>query len=255
MTSAVSPIRRAAAAGSNVVSIRDLRAHCATCSMRELCLPLGLARDEMGELETLISGRRHFRKGEAVFRSGDRFDALYAIRYGSCKVILVTDEGREQVSGFHIMGDIMGFDGIANGRHGGHAIALEDTEVCVLPFEQLEKLCRQLESLQRNLHQLLSREIARDKNLLLVVGSMRAEERVAAFLLSLSQRYRQRGYSSTEFVLRMTRREIGSYLGIKLETVSRLLSRFQAQGLIRVDRKSVALLDLNGLHAFLDERA
>ena len=153
------------------------------------------------------------------------------------------------------MGDIMGFDGIAHGRHGAQAIALEDTEICVIPFEQLEQLCSRFEPLQRNLHQLLAREVERDQNLLLVVGGTRAEERVAAFLLDLSHRYHQRGYSSTEFVLRMTRREIGSYLGLKLETVSRLLSRFQAEGLISVNKKTVRLLDLDGLRTLLGERA
>jgi CRP/FNR family transcriptional regulator, anaerobic regulatory protein len=238
---------------SNVISIRDLRVHCATCSMRELCLPIGLAPDVMRELDALITVRRHFNKGESVFNCGDRFAALYAIRSGSCKITVPSEDGREQVSGYHIMGDIMGFDGIGDGRHGGQAIALEDTEVCEIPFAHLEELCQLQAPLQHNLHRLLSREITRDENLLLVLGSMRAEERVVAFLLNLSHRYRQRGYSSTEFVLRMTRGEIGSYLGLTLETVSRVFSHLQEQGAIKVENKVVQLLNLPALRAMMDE--
>jgi CRP/FNR family transcriptional regulator len=240
--------------GSNVTSIRDLRAHCATCSMRELCMPIGLGSDAMRELDALITIRRRFKKGEAVFHRGNRFAALYAIRFGSCKVTVSSEYGREQVSGYHITGDILGFDGIGSGRHGGHAIALEDTEVCEIAFERLEELCQRLAPLQHNLHRLLSREVTRGENLLLVLGSMRAEERVVAFLLDLSNRYRQRGYSSTEFVLRMTRDEIGSYLGLTLETVSRVFSQLQEQEAIKVEKKAVQLVNLAALRAMMDER-
>jgi CRP/FNR family transcriptional regulator len=169
-------------------------------------------------------------------------------------VTVPSKDGREQVSGYHIMGDIMGFDGICSGRHGGQAIALEDTEVCEIPFDHLEELCQRLAPLQHNLHRLLSREVARDGNLLLVLGSMRADERVVAFLLDLSNRYRQRGYSSTEFVLRMTRDEIGSYLGLTLETVSRVFSQLQEQGAIKVEKKTVQLVNLPALRAMMTAR-
>jgi CRP/FNR family transcriptional regulator, anaerobic regulatory protein len=222
--------------------------------MRELCLPIGLTSDAMRDLEALITVRRRFQKGESVFNSGDRFAALYAIRSGSCKLTIQSEDGREQVSGYHIMGDIMGFDGIGSGRHGAWATALEDTEVCEIPFEHLEALCQRLAPLQHNLHRLLSREVTRDENLLLVLGSMRAEERVVAFLLDLSNRYRQRGYSSTEFVLRMTRDEIGSYLGLTLETVSRVFSHLQAQGAIEVEKKAVKLVNPAALRAMMNER-
>jgi len=151
------------------------------------------------------------------------------------------------------MGDIIGFDGIGNDRHQCQAVSLEDTEVCEVPFAQLEELASRLPPLQHNLHRLLSREISRDENLLLVVGSMGAQERIAAFLLNLSQRYQQRGYSSKEFVLRLTRSDIGSYLGMKLETVSRLLSRFQSKGLINIDKSVIRLVDLQALKAMIGE--
>ena len=221
--------------------------------MRELCLPTGLGADAMRELDALVTTRQRFKRGVPIFQSGDRFTALYAIRSGSCKTTLSDQSGREQVTGYHLMGDMIGFDGIATGRHQCQAVSLENTEVCEVPFARLEELSSRLRPLQRNLHRLLSREVARDENLLLVLGSMGTEERIAAFLLNLSRRYRQRGYSATEFVLRLTRREIGSYLGMELETVSRLMSRFQSQGLIEIEKRLVRLLDLQALKAMIGE--
>jgi CRP/FNR family transcriptional regulator, anaerobic regulatory protein len=240
-------------AAANVISIRALRAHCATCSMRELCLPTGLGADAMRELDDLVAARQRVKKGLPVFQSGDRFTALYAIRSGSCKTTVSDQGGREQITGYHVMGDIIGFDGIGSGRHQCQAIALEDTEVCEVPFARLEELSSRLPPLQHNLHRLLSREIMREEKLLLVVGGMGAQERIAAFLLNLSQRYQQRGYSSREFVLRLTRKDIGSYLGMRLETVSRLLSHFQSKKLIKMEKSVVQLLDLQALKAMISE--
>ena len=237
-----------------VISLRDLKTHCATCSMRELCLPGGLSSDEMRQIDALVGLRTKLKKSDTLYRAGEPFAALYAIRLGSLKTTLLSEDGREQVSGYHMMGDIIGLDGIGTDRHGCQAIALEDTEICVLPFERIEELARNLPSLQHNLHQFLSREIARDHNIMLLLGSMRAEERLAVFLLNLAERYRCRGYSSTEFVLRMTREEIGSYLGLKLETVSRLFSRFHEVGLIQVQGRAVKLLDPSALKQIIGQR-
>ncbi len=237
----------AADATPAVISIRDLKTHCMTCSMRELCLPVGLERDAMHQLDKLVSTRQRLKKGEAIFRIGDPFAALYAIRLGSCKTTVLAEDGREQVAGYHMPGDLVGLDGIGHERHGCHAIALEDIEVCVMPFGHLENLAQRIPPLQKNLHRILSREIIRDHNVMLLLGSMRAEERLAVFLLNLSHRYRDRGYSATEFILRMTREEIGSYLGLKLETVSRLFSRFQQEGLIQVQGRAIKLLDTAAL--------
>jgi CRP/FNR family transcriptional regulator len=222
--------------------------------MRELCLPVGLAPDAMRELDKVIAKRVRLAKGEPLYRVGDTFSVLYAIRLGSCKTTLLSDDGREQVAGYHMIGDVIGMDGIGSGRHGCDAAALEDSEYCVLPFDELEHLGRRVAPLQRNLHQFLSREIARNQTVMLQLGSMSAEQRLAAFLVNLSQRYSARGYSPTEFVLRMTRAEIGSYLGLKLETVSRLFSRFQHEGVMRVQGRSVKFLDLSALARLLGGR-
>lgn len=252
---AQTPVRSATAGEkASVVSIRDLKTHCSTCSMRELCLPFGLNPDDLQQVDTLIGNRVKLKKGDALYRAGDAFQSLYAIRLGSLKTTVLAEDGREQVSGYHMLGDIVGLDGIGTERHGCQAVALEDTEICVLPFERLEDLARAVPQLQHNLHLFLSREISRDHNVMLLLGSMRAEERLAVFLLNLADRYRRRGYSSTEFVLRMTREEIGSHLGLKLETVSRLFSRFHEDGLIQVQGRAIkivspaALRELIGQH-------
>ncbi|MGH8852020.1 MAG: fumarate/nitrate reduction transcriptional regulator Fnr [Casimicrobiaceae bacterium] len=234
-----------------VISIRELRTHCSNCTMRELCLPVGLEPEALKQLDQVIARRVRLAKGEPLYRIGETFSALYAIRLGSCKTSLLSDDGREQVAGYHMIGDVIGMDGIGTGRHGCQASALEDSEYCVLPFGELEDLSRRVAPLQRNLHQFLSREIARGHGVMLQLGSMSAKQRLAAFLVNLSQRYRARGYSRTEFVLRMTREEIGSYLGLKLETVSRLFSRFQQQGLIQVHGRVVKVLDLAALTQLL----
>lgn len=207
----------------------------------------GLEPDGLRQLDAVVSSSARLKKGETLYQAGESFTALYAIQLGSCKTTVFAEDGREQVIGHHMPGEIIGVDGISTARYGGDAVALEESMVCALAFERLERLARTYPALQHNLHQLLSRDIARDQSMLLLLGSMRAEERLAVFLLDLSERYRARGYSSTEFVLRMTRQEIGSYLGIKLETVSRVFSHFQEMGLLQVQGREVKLFDLSAL--------
>src|SRR5271165_2997686 len=238
---------------ASVVSIHALKTYCSNCSMRQLCLPMGLEPGLMEDLDALIKNRVRLKKGDSLYRSGERFSSLYAIRMGSCKTTVLSEDGREQVAGYHMQGDVLGMDGIGAERYGCEAIALEDTECCVLPFGELGDLSHGAAPLQHNLYQLLSREVGRGQNIMLLLGSMRAEERLAAFLLNLSQRYRARGYSGTEFVLRMSRQEIGSYIGLKLETVSRLFSRFQQEGLIQVQGRLIKLLDLTTLKQLLGQ--
>jgi len=226
-----------------VISLRDLKTHCVNCSVRELCLPVGLDPDQMRQVDAIVTHRTRLKKGDTLYRTGEAFRALYAIRVGSLKTAVLAEDGREQVAGYHMHGDLVGLDGIGAGRHECDAVAIEDAEVCVLPFDRIEELAREVPALQHNLLQFLSKEISRDHSLMLALGSMHAEERLALFLLNLAERYHRRGYSSTEFVLRMTRKEIGAYLGLKLETVSRLFSRFQEEGLLRVEGRTVQLLD------------
>ena len=210
-------------------------------------LSAGLDADGLRQLDSVVRRSIRLKKGGTLFQTGDPFSVLYGIQLGSYKTIVLGEDGREQVIGYHMTGDIIGVDGISTERHGCDAVALEESMVYALSFTRLERLARTNSVLQHNLHQLLARDIARDQFMLLLLGSMRAEERLAVFLLDLSERYHQRGYSPTEFVLRMTRQEIGSYLGIKLETVSRVFSRFQEAGLLQVQGREVKLFALSAL--------
>lgn len=224
-----------------------LRDACARCSLRELCVPGGIPESELERLDALVSLRRRVDRGRTLYRSGDPFRSLYAIRRGSFKTAVTHGDGRSQVTGFQLPGELLGLDGLAFERHGVDAVALEDSEVCVLPYPELERIARGFAPLQRQLHKVMSREIVREQDVMMMLGAMRAEERVAAFLVGLSERYRRLGYSGTEFVLRMTREEIGNYLGLTIETVSRALSRLVADALLEVRGKRVRIADPAGL--------
>ena len=215
---------------------------CSTCSLRELCLPVGLRPDEFEQLDTVIKQSHRLKKGEFLFRSGESFHSLYAIRTGFFKTTVASQDGRDQVTGFFMSGELIGMDGICTHSHSCDAVALEDSEVCELPFGHMEALSKEIPSIQTHFFRLMSREIVRDQGVMLLLGNMRAEERIAAFLLNLSQRLHHRGFAANDFILRMSREEIGSYLGLKLETVSRTLSRFHQEGLIVVEHKHIRLL-------------
>jgi CRP/FNR family transcriptional regulator len=229
------------------IILSQLRTACSSCSLQELCLPYGLSDTELEHLDQLVQRAQPRQRGEYLYRAGASFKSLYAIRTGFFKTQVLHQDGREQVTGFYMMGEIIGMDAISTDHHTCDAIALEDSEVCEIPFDRLEQLSRDIPTLQRHLHKIMSREIVRDHGIMLLLGSMKAEERLATFLLNLSQRFGSRGYSPNGFHLRMTREEIGSYLGLKLETVSRTLSKFQKDGLINVQNKSIELKDISGL--------
>lgn len=225
---------------------------CSSCNLGGLCLPVNLSTDEVERLNELNATRRNYSRGDYLYRSGDRFRSLYAIHSGSFKTQILHDDGREQVTGFQMTGEIIGLDAISTDIHACEAVAMEPSVICEIPFNKLETLSREIPVLQRQLHKLMSREIVRDQGIMLLLGSMRAEERLATFLLNLSQRFAARGMSPTKFQLRMSRQEIGSYLGLKLETVSRTFSLLQQRGIIRIHIKSIEIIDLSSLRACLD---
>ena len=220
--------------------------------LADFCLIAGPEAGAMLSGERILTVPTRFRKGAVLYRVGDSFDALYVIRFGSCKIVLLEESGREQVAGYHMAGEIVGIDGVARTAHKCEATALEDMEVWRLPFAEIESLARLSQRFGHGLHQLLSQESDRAYTLMFMLGSMHADQRLAFFLLDLSQRHQALGYSSCEFVLRMTRQEIGSYLGLKLETVSRLLSRFQREGLLQVEGRKVKLLDRVAVSQLVD---
>ena len=225
--------------------------NCSSCNLREICLPGGVCMEDLQQVQNIVYARRRVKRGESLFGTGDEFTSIYAIRSGFFKTSVVDGEGREQVTGFFMGGELLGMEGIGAGRHSSTAIALEDSEICVMPYSLVESMAHDYPQLQRRLHSVLSREIVRDHGVMMLLGSMRAEERLAAFLSNLSKRFVRRGYSPSDFHLRMTREEIGSYLGLKLETVSRLFSQFQKDGLIEVEQKHVRIVDIAGLEAIL----
>ena len=219
---------------------------CSNCALRDVCMPSDLTAAEFECLDALVCNSRKITRGETLYRRGDVFRNLYAIKSGAFKTRMTLRDGREQITGFHIAGEPLGLDGIHASEHTADAVALEDGVVCLIPFGRLEQLCGEMRAMQRHVHRLMSGEIVRASQLMALLGSMRAEERVWAFLLNLLQRLRTLHHADTEFKLCMSREEIGSYLGMTLETVSRMLSRFQNEKLIEVRGKLIRILDAKG---------
>ena len=210
---------------------------------------MGLGESDMTRLDDIIGRRRKIAKDTHLYRIGDPFTNLYAIRLGHFKTFQVSPAGEQQVTGFQMAGELLGMDAISTEHHHCDAMALEDSEVCEIPFPRLEELFGTIPSLLHHFHRMMSQEITREQNVMLLLGNMRAEQRFAAFLINLSSRYAARGYSSTTFQLRMSREEIGNYLGLTIESISRLLSRLKKQGLLRVANREVELLDITRMRA------
>jgi CRP/FNR family transcriptional regulator len=252
-TETIIPVRRRTSIDSAVApkegNIAHLKSKCSTCNMRELCTPCcGLTQSEMDVADRLVFNRSRVLRGESLYRTGDRFTSLYAVRNGFFKATALLEDGRrDQVTGFSMTGEVLGMDGIATGLHTCNTVALEDSHVCVIPFAGLQLLAHDIPNLQRQIRKTMSREIVREHGVMLQLGSMNADERLAIFLLNLSQRFAAQGFSRSEFNLRMTRDEIGSYLGMNLETVSRAMSKFQMEGLIGVRQKFIRILNRAGI--------
>jgi len=228
---------------------------CPHCNLRGLCVPAGLSPEELQHLDTLVTTRRTVHRGESLFRRGDRFASIYAVRGGFFKTTISSEDGRDQVTGFQMTGELLGLDGIGDSVHHCDAVALEDSAVCVIPFGRLEELAHEFAGLQREFHRVMSREIVRDHGVMLLLSGMSAEERLAAFLLNLSRRLQARGFSPSTFVLRMTRAEIGAYLGLKLETVSRSFSRLHDEGVLDVRQREVHIADPAALRRLVADDA
>jgi len=225
------------------ININSLRASCSACSMHQLCLPMGLGESDMHRLDQIIGRRRKVPKDSLLYRMDDPFTNLYAIRLGHFKTFQVSAGGEQQITGFQMAGELLGMDAISTERHHCDAVALEDSEVCEIPFPRLEELFGTIPTLLHHFHRMMSQEITREQGVMLLLGNMRAEQRFAAFLVNLSSRYAARGYAPHVFQLRMSREEIGNYLGLTIESISRLLSRFKKQGLLRVANREIEMLD------------
>ena len=226
-----------------IVDLRRLRRTCRDCSLRTLCLPAGIARSDLERLDAVVRSRMPLDRGEALFHAGDRFEHLYVVRSGSVRTTQPGPDGEEQVIGFHLPGELVGLEAISESVHHCAATALERTSVCAVPFDNLESVAAEIPALQKQLHRLISRELVQDQHHLIALGRRTARERIALFLHSLSERLEGAGYSGDDFRLTMSRDDIASYLGLALETVSRLLTRLAEDGVIEVDRRQVRILD------------
>lgn len=225
---------------------------CRYCGIYNLCLPLGLERADMSLLESIVRRKAVFKRGQLFFRSGKRFDYLYAIRSGSAKSYLCTEDGRTQITGFHIAGELLGLSALAARQYTCEARALETTSVCMVDAAQFEELAQEIPSLQYQMLMIMSKQIHHDEELMLLLGKRSAEEKLAGYLVGLSKRYARRNYSPTEFHLRMSRGDIGNYLGIAEETVCRILGRFREEKLITTHRRHIRLDDIKRLSAMAD---
>ena len=231
-----------------LASLTDIRNRCSSCSMHQLCLPMGLGDMDMRRLDQII-GRRRIPRNGSLYRRDAPFTNLYAIRLGHFKTSQVNTGGNQQITGFQMAGELLGMDAISTDRHHCEAVALEDSEVCEIPFSRLEELFAEIPALLRHFHRMMSQEITREQSVMLLLGNMRAEQRFAAFLVNLSSRYAARGYSANSFQLRMTREEIGNYLGLTIESISRLMTKFKKQGWLSVNSREIGLLDPASLTA------
>jgi CRP/FNR family transcriptional regulator len=232
---------------TNVVDLVKVKVSCKDCNLSELCLPRGLHQDELASLDRIVKRTTPLHKGDYLFRSGDPLGSIYAVRSGAVKLYTLSDTGDEQVLGFYLPGELVGLDAINAESHRGYAIALETSSYCSIPFPQLEDICQQLPGLAHQFLKLMSREISHENRLLLTLATRSAEERIASFLLNLSGRFHRLGYSAQEFRLPMPRRDIGLYLGLTIETVSRIFSRLQRDRIIAADRRFVRVLNAAAL--------
>ena len=236
----------------------QLTAQCQKCSLSALCLPIALADEDINKLDKIIERKRPLKKGDVLFRQGQAFDAVYAVRTGTLKTFNITNSGEEQITGFYCPSELVGLSGIDTDVYPVSAKALETTTVCEIPFSHLEELSSQIPSLKRQIFKIMSRKISDDQQMMVLLGKKNADEKVASFLLNLSNRFEKRGYSAVSFRLSMSRNEIGNYLGLAVETVSRVITRFQKNGLIEVEGKEISIINLRevqklvGMHSDCD---
>ncbi|MQQ99204.1 fumarate/nitrate reduction transcriptional regulator Fnr [Glaciimonas soli] len=229
-----------------LLDIPALRNSCSSCSMRQLCLPMGLEQSDMQRLDGII-GRSRVSRDDTLYRIGDKFNFLFAVRAGQFKTYQVSPDGAQQITGFQMAGELLGMDAIGTGTHQCDAVALENSEVCKIPFVRLEELFATIPALLRHFHRMMSKEITREQSVILLLGNMGAEQRLAAFLVNVSSRYEARGYSGTHFKLRMTREDIGNYLSLTIESISRLLTKLKKDGMINVSNREIEIIDLSAL--------
>jgi CRP/FNR family transcriptional regulator len=234
--------------------INHLKLRCSQCNLRELCFPHGMSEDELSNLDMVVDQPKPLHKNDFLYHDGDKSEMIYAVRSGCVKSMTESSNGDEQIVGFHLPGELLGLDGFADGTHACNAQALETSSVCAFPINQLENLCLRVPALQKQMRRIMGMEVNNDHKLLLLLGKMTAEERLASFLLSMSSRMSERQWKQDKFNLSMPRQDIANYLGMAVETVSRLFATFQNEGIINVDRRNIEILDMQRLKNIVGER-
>lgn len=227
------------------------RVSCSNCRLNELCLPIALNKSEIHQLDEIVQRNRPLKKGDHLYRQNDPFKSVYAVRSGSFKSYVLGSDGNGRVTGFFMPGEIIGMDGIANNTYANSMVALEHASVCEIPFQQLSRLSHELPNLQHHFFAIMGNEIAKDQQIHTLLSSYSAEERIASFLLSLSARYSRVSLAPDRFLLHMTRGDIGEYLGLTLETVSRIFTGLQKKGVIAVKAREIEILDFDKLRAII----
>ena len=237
----------------NRIDIDHLKVRCKECSLRELCFPHGMNDEELTNMDTVVEQPRSLHKNDFLYHDGDKTMAIYAVRSGCIKTMTESANGDEQIVGFHLAGELLGLDGFSDGTYSCNAVALETSSVCELPLDRLETLCQKLPGLQKQMRRIMGKEVSKDHKLLLLLGKMTADERLSSFLLSLSARMEERHWNANEFNLMMPRQDIANYLGMAVETVSRLFASFQNEKIIEVDRRHITVLDMARLKAIVGD--
>ncbi|MBE9560557.1 MAG: fumarate/nitrate reduction transcriptional regulator Fnr [Proteobacteria bacterium] len=235
------------------IDVEHLKVSCKECNLRELCFPHGMSDDELSNMDAVVEQPKALHKNDFLYRDGDKSQAIFAVRSGCVKTMTESANGDEQIVGFHLPGELLGLDGFADDSYTCNAVALETSSVCELPLDQLETLCHQVPGLQKQMRRIMGKEVSNDHKLLLLLGKMTAEERLASFLLSLSGRMEERHWKENEFNLSMPRQDIANYLGMAVETVSRLFATFQSEKIIDVDRRHITILDMHRLKVIVGE--
>ncbi len=227
---------------ANILDLNQLRRSCGSCVLNELCLPAGIDRDDLERLDSAVKSRRTLEQGRMLYRDGDDFQALYVVRSGSLKTFVLNEAGEVQILGFHLPGEIVGLDALATDRHVSHAEALEPTSICELPYARLQQVTLEVPALHRQLMRVISREVVAEHQHTVMMGRPQAQEQLAIFLKNLTDRYQRLQHNGRTLTLPMSRYDIANYLGLVVETVSRLFSRMKEMGVLEVDRKSVHIL-------------
>jgi CRP/FNR family transcriptional regulator len=216
---------------------------CTACGLKDLCIPCGLTEDALKELDSATKYKHKFERDDSIFRAGEVATSIFAVRSGSFKTTMSNSDGAEQVTGFYLPGELVGLDGLGGNVHSCTTTALETSTVCEIPADEFDQMCANIQSLRHQTMRLIGNELSHEQHMMLVLGQMNAEERLASFLIDLSHRYKERGFSATEFNLSMSRHDLANYLGLAVETLSRLFSRFQEKSILQVNRRNIRIMN------------